>query len=250
MTSSSDKNTESKNTAGMNTAGRNTPSKNPASAVPKIRVMLVDDQSLLRVGLRTIIDTDDRMSVVAEAGSGDEALAIIEGARPDVVLMDVQMAGMDGITATGHISQLDSSPAVVMLTTFNRDDYLFGALRAGAVGFLLKTSPSELILDAIATAANGNALLSPDVTRRVIEAAVKSEPNVSPTGADPLDVLTDRERDVLMLVAEGASNNDIAARLYIGEATVRTHLSSLFAKLGVANRVHAVIWAYRNGVVQ
>ncbi len=215
-----------------------------------IRVMLVDDQSLLRVGLRTIIDTDDRMTVVAEAGNGDEAIAILAGARPDVILMDIQMPGMDGITATERITSQPNHPAVVMLTTFHRDDYLFGALRAGAVGFLLKTSPTEMILDAIATAASGNALLSPDVTRRVIEAAMNGEPKAERLSSDdPLALLTDRERDVLMLVAEGASNNDIAARLYIGEATVRTHLSSLFAKLGVPNRVHAVIWAYRNGVV-
>jgi DNA-binding NarL/FixJ family response regulator len=215
-----------------------------------IRVMLVDDQSLLRVGLRTIIDTDDRMTVVAEAGSGDEAIAILEGARPDVILMDIQMPGMDGIAATERITSLPDHPAIVMLTTFQRDDYLFGALRAGAVGFLLKTSPTEMILDAIATAATGNALLSPDVTRRVIEAAVSGEPKGDRlSGDDPLALLTDRERDVLMLVTEGASNNDIAARLFIGEATVRTHLSSLFVKLGVPNRVHAVIWAYRNGVV-
>jgi DNA-binding NarL/FixJ family response regulator len=216
-----------------------------------IRVMLVDDQSLLRVGLRTIIDTDDRMTVVAEAGNGDEAIAIFPGARPDVILMDIQMPGMDGIAATERITSQRDHPAVVMLTTFQRDDYLFGALRAGAIGFLLKTSPTELILEAIATAASGNALLSPDVTRRVIEAAVSGEPKAERAlGDDPLALLTDREREVLMLVAEGASNNDIAARLFIGEATVRTHLSSLFVKLGVPNRVHAVIWAYRNGVVE
>ena len=215
----------------------------------RIRVMLVDDQSLLRVGLRTIIDTDERMTVVAEAGRGDEAVALIESARPDVVLMDIQMPGMDGIAATELITRVQPHPAVVMLTTFDRDDYLFGALRAGAVGFLLKTSPPEMVFDAIATAAMGNALLSPDVTRRVIEAAVRAGPTVAPSSVDPLAVLTMRERDVLMLVAEGASNNAIGARLYIGEATVRTHLSSMFVKLGVANRVHAVIWAYRNGVV-
>jgi DNA-binding NarL/FixJ family response regulator len=216
-----------------------------------IRVMLVDDQSLLRVGLRTIIDTDDRMTVVAEAGNGNEAIMLLEGARPDVILMDVQMPVMDGIEATTKITERPDHPAIIVLTTFNRDDYLFGALRAGAVGFLLKTSPTELILEAIVTAATGNALLSPDVTRRVIEAAVRAEPagERPSTADDPMAQLTDRERDVLLLVAEGLSNNDIAARLYIGEATVRTHLSSMFAKLAVTNRVHAVIWAYRNGVV-
>ncbi len=216
---------------------------------PLIRVMLVDDQPLLRVGLRTILETDDRLTVVAEASTGDEAIARVEGAQPDVILMDIQMPGTDGIEATRQITSTEGHPAIVMLTTFQRDDYLFGALRAGAIGFLLKTSSAELIIDAVVTASLGNALLAPDVTRRVIEAAVKSEPKTSrPTGDDPLSPLTEREREVLLLTAEGCSNNEISARLFIGEATVRTHLSSVFSKLGVANRVHAVIWAYQNGV--
>jgi DNA-binding NarL/FixJ family response regulator len=214
-----------------------------------IRVMLVDDQVLLRVGLKTIIDTEPGMSVVAEASSGDEAIAVYPGARPDVILMDIQMAGMDGIATTAKITSQENPPAIVMLTTFQRDDYLFGALRAGAVGFLLKTSPPEMIADAIRMASAGNGLLAPELTRSVISAAVKGGPREANAADGIADKLTDREREILLQIATGASNAEIAETLFIGEATVRTHLSSLFAKLGVVNRVNAAIWAYRNGLV-
>jgi DNA-binding NarL/FixJ family response regulator len=213
-----------------------------------IRVMLVDDQALLRVGLKTIIDTEDGMGVVAEAASGDEAVALYVGARPDVILMDIQMPAMDGIAATAKITAAENAPAIVMLTTFQRDDYLFGALRAGAIGFLLKTAPPELITEAIRTAASGNGMLAPELTRQVISAAVKGTPR-DVAAVEMVSKLTDREREVLMLVATGASNAEIAESLFLGEATVRTHLSSLFAKLGVVNRVNAAIWAYRNGLI-
>jgi DNA-binding NarL/FixJ family response regulator len=214
-----------------------------------IRVMLVDDQALLRVGLKTIIDTEQGMGVVAEASTGDEAIATYVGARPDVILMDIQMPGMDGIAATANIVAKPDAPAIVMLTTFQRDDYLFGALRAGAVGFLLKTSPPELIADAIRTAASGNGLLAPELTRQVISAAVKGSPLSAPPD-DALGRLTDRECEILVEIAKGSSNAEIAETLFIGEATVRTHVSSLFVKLGVANRVNAAIWAYRHGLVR
>jgi DNA-binding NarL/FixJ family response regulator len=215
-----------------------------------IRIVLVDDQQLMRIGLRTILETFDDFVVVGEAGSGDEALQVIAAARADVVLMDIQMPGMDGIRATEKIAALDDAPAVIVLTTFNRDDYLFDALRAGASGFLLKNSPTELIVDAIRTVSSGNSLLSPDVTRRVIMAATQSRqsPN-SNNNASALDQLTDRERDVFNRLIRGDSNQEIADRLFIGEATVRTHVTALLSKLNLPNRVHAVIWAYEHGAV-
>jgi DNA-binding NarL/FixJ family response regulator len=243
--------TSTSTTTSTTTSDSDSSSGASAASSPKelIRVMLVDDQVLLRVGLKTIIDTEPGMSVVAEAASGDEAMAIYPGARPDVILMDIQMAGMDGIATTAKIVAAPNPPAIVMLTTFHRDDYLFGALRAGAVGFLLKTSPPELIAEAIRTAAEGNGLLAPELTRQVITAAVKGGPREQ-TASDALaEKLTDREREILMQIATGASNAEIAETLYIGEATVRTHLSSLFAKLGVVNRVNAAIWAFRHGLV-
>jgi DNA-binding NarL/FixJ family response regulator len=215
-----------------------------------IRIVLVDDQQLMRIGLRTILETFGDFAVVGEASSGDEALQVIAAARADVVLMDIQMPGMDGIRATEKIVELDSAPAVIVLTTFNRDDYLFDALRAGASGFLLKNSPTERIVDAIRTVSSGNSLLSPDVTRRVIMAATQSRqsPN-SNNDASALDQLTDRERDVFNRLIRGDSNQEIADRLFIGEATVRTHVTALLAKLNLPNRVHAVIWAYEHGAV-
>jgi DNA-binding NarL/FixJ family response regulator len=235
-------------TSSSNAQGESTTSEPPQAVfTAKIRVMLVDDQVLLRLGLRTILETEDDITIVAEANSGDEALAILEGAAPDVILMDIQMPGIDGIATTARITAAEQHPAVVMLTTFHREDYLFAALRAGAVGFLLKSSPAERMSDAIRTAASGKALLDPDLTRQVIEAAVRQGP-AEPKATALLATLTDREREVLAALAQGASNADLAAQLFIGETTVRTHLSSLFLKLGVANRVNAVIWAYRNGV--
>lgn len=213
--------------------------------------MLVDDQSLLRVGLRTIIEAEDDIVVVAEAATGDDAVAHAPGARPDVILMDIQMPGMDGIEATRRISAMDPAPAIVMLTTFHREDYLFGALRAGAIGFLLKTSPPERIVDAIRTAADGKALLAPETTLQVIHAAIRQGHAArDPEATTLLARLTDRERDVLLLMADGDGNQEIAAALFIGEATVRTHISSLFAKLGVTSRVQAVVWAHRNGIAR
>jgi DNA-binding NarL/FixJ family response regulator len=215
-----------------------------------IRIVLVDDQQLMRIGLRTILETFEDFAVVGEASSGDEALQVLRAARADVVLMDIQMPGMDGIRATEKITALDDAPAVIVLTTFNRDDYLFDALRAGASGFLLKNSPTERIVDAIRTVSSGNSLLSPDVTRRVIMAATQSRqsPN-SNNDASALDQLTDRERDVFNRLIRGDSNQEIADRLFIGEATVRTHVTALLAKLNLPNRVHAVIWAYEHGAV-
>jgi DNA-binding NarL/FixJ family response regulator len=216
---------------------------------PAIRIVLVDDQQLMRIGLRTILETFDDFAVVGEAGNGHEAIQVIAAARADVVLMDIQMPGMNGITATEQISALPNAPAVIVLTTFNRDDYLFDALRAGAAAFLLKNSPTERIVDAIRTVASGNSLLSPDVTRRVIMAATQSRNTANSDNAEELALLTDRERDVFNRLVRGDSNQEIADRLFIGEATVRTHVTAVLSKLNLPNRVHAVIWAYEHGAV-
>jgi DNA-binding NarL/FixJ family response regulator len=221
-----------------------------------IRVMLVDDQPMMRAGLRMVLESEDGIVVVAEAGSGGEALALVEGARPDVILMDVQMPGMDGLVATKEILRLAQGSAetvlnnlrIVILTTFDRDDYLFEALRVGASGFLLKNSPPEELITAVQVVAAGDALLAPAVTSRVIAAAAHGAALIHEAGRLP--DLTDRESDVLRLLAKGLSNQEIAAALYVGEATVKTHVSNLLVKLGVRDRVQAVVWAYEQGYVR
>ena len=212
------------------------------------RVMIVDDQPMMRAGLRAVLESDDDLTVVAEAGSGHEALLLAPSARPDVVLMDVQMPGMDGIAATRQLlAQPASGIKIVILTTFDRDDYLFEALRAGASGFLLKNSPPEDLLTAVRVIASGDALLDPSVTRRVIEAAA-GHTTLKPD-VDVFESLTDREREVLRYVATGLSNAEIASHLFLGEATVKTHVSDMLLKLGVRDRVQAVVWAYEKGFV-
>ena len=212
------------------------------------RVMIVDDQPMMRAGLRAVLESDDDLTVVAEAGSGHEALLLAPSARPDVVLMDVQMPGMDGIAATRQLlAQPASGIKIVILTTFDRDDYLFEALRAGASGFLLKNSPPEDLLTAVRVIASGDALLDPSVTRRVIEAAA-GHTTLKPD-VDVFESLTDREREVLRYVATGLSNAEIASHLFLGEATVKTHVSNMLLKLGVRDRVQAVVWAYEKGFV-
>lgn len=241
-----------------------------------IRVLVVDDQSLVRAGFRTILDSEDGIEVVGEAADGRAALDRVAELAPDVVCMDVQMPGMDGLEATRRITaDAATTAAVLVLTTFNREDYLFAALDAGASGFLLKNSSPEQLIEAVQVVARGDALLSPDVTRRVIEAArpgwprsgdpstarpAQGEPGPGiETFADPgtstatspaLLTLTDREREVLELLAEGISNAEIAERLWVGEATVKTHVSKVLMKLGIRDRVHAVVYAYEHGVVR
>jgi DNA-binding NarL/FixJ family response regulator len=214
-----------------------------------IRVMLVDDQQMMRAGLRMVIEAEDDMQVIAEAATGGEALALFAGARPDVVLMDVQMPGMDGLTATKQLVSGEDRSAnakIVILTTFDRDDYLFEALAVGASGFLLKNAPPEELVAAIRIVASGEALLAPAVTRRVIAAAAQHRPSAVAV-ASPL---TDREADVLRLMARGLSNSEIAAELYVGEATIKTHVSNVLLKLGVRDRVQAVVWAFEQGFVR
>jgi DNA-binding NarL/FixJ family response regulator len=214
--------------------------------------MLVDDQPMMRAGLRMVLESVDDMTVVAEASHGEDALSLIDGARPDVVLMDVQMPVMDGITATKLIAaRVELDARVIVLTTFDRDDYLFEALAAGASGFLLKNAPPEEIVEAVKIVAAGDALLASAVTRRVIAAASNGRPSAASTqNAELASALTDRESEVLHLVAKGMSNAEIAADLYLGEATIKTHVSNVLVKLGVRDRVQAVVWAYEHGYVR
>lgn len=216
-----------------------------------IRVLLVDDQAMVRAGFRMILDGEDDIEVVGEAADGDHvATAVLEG-RPEVVLMDVQMPRVDGITATRNLADLpvDPPPRVLILTTFERDDYVEEALRAGASGFLLKNAPPEDLVKAIRVVAAGDALLAPSVTRRLIERMIAA-PLVSVEPSSSLDHLTGRELEVLRLLARGRSNAEIADEMVISETTVKTHVSSVLAKLRLRDRVQAVVFAYEHGVVR
>jgi DNA-binding NarL/FixJ family response regulator len=213
-----------------------------------VRVMIVDDEELMRTGLRAVLSSDAGIEVVEEAANGHQAVQRAPRAEPDVVLMDIRMPDLDGIAATGRLLAVAPEAKVVILTTFEEDEYIHGALRAGASGFLLKrTSPEELTA-AIHRVAAGEALLSPSVTRRVIDRMV-SHPVLSAREDPRLDELTPREREVLELIASGLSNREIAAELVVEETTVKTHVKRVLAKLGVRDRVHAVILAYETGVV-
>lgn len=218
------------------------------SELDNVRVMLVDDQDLVRAGLRMICDSEPGIVVVAEAGNGEDALVTARAARPDVVLMDVEMPVMNGIAATRVLTGQPDGPKVVILTTFERDDYIFEALQAGASGFLLKNTPPEELLAGIRLVASGAALLSPTVTRRVIGAVAAAGPRREPP--PELGQLTEREREVLRAVGRGLSNAEVAAELIIGEATVKTHVSSVFTKLGLRDRVQAVVFAHEHGLVE
>ncbi|TDB77694.1 response regulator transcription factor [Micromonospora sp. KC723] len=218
-----------------------------------VRVLLADDQHLVRTGFRVILEVEDDIEVVGEAADGERAVAMTRALRPDVVLMDVEMPGVDGLAATRRITtEFPAGPAVLILTTFDHDDYLFAALRAGASGFLLKNGTPEDLVEAIRVLARGDGLLAPALTRRVI--ATFTRPGAAgPTAADTRGALADltpREREVLVLVAGGASNAEIAAALHLGEATVKTHVSRVLAKLGLRDRVQAVVFAYEHGVVR
>jgi DNA-binding NarL/FixJ family response regulator len=215
-----------------------------------IRVLLVDDQGLVRAGLRALLDSEDGIEVVAEAGDGAAAISAVAEHRPDVVLMDIRMPGMDGIEATGAITSDPryDSVRIVILTTFDLDEYVFEGLRAGASGFLVKdTEPADL-LRAVRAVAAGDALLSPRATRRLVEEfATRAKPSTGTAKA--LDVLTDREREVLALVAGGLSNDEIAARLVISPTTAKTHVSRAMIKLNARDRAQLVIHAYESGLV-
>lgn len=211
----------------------------------EIRVLLIDDQVLLRSGIRAILESEPGIEVVGEGGDGQAALDLTAALKPDVVCLDVQMPGMDGLTAASRLAELPDPPAILMLTTFNRDDYLFAALEHGASGFLLKNSSPERLIEAVQVVARGDALLSPDVTRRVIE-HFTDRSNVEPSPA--VEQLTEREREVLELIARGLSNSEIAKLLFLGEATVKTHVSKVLLKLGLRDRIQAVVFAYEHGI--
>jgi DNA-binding NarL/FixJ family response regulator len=213
-----------------------------------IRVVVADDQALMRGGFRMILDAADGIEVVGEAIDGADAVRAFERERPDVVVMDVRMPTMDGLEATRRITASDRDAKILILTTFDLDEYVYEALRAGASGFLLKDRPPEELVVAVRTVAAGEALLSPSVTRRLIaEFAARPEPAPPPDG---LDELTERERDVLLLLAQGASNAEIATRLFVAETTVKTHVAHILRKLGIRDRAQAVVLAYESGLVR
>jgi DNA-binding NarL/FixJ family response regulator len=217
--------------------------------VTPVHVLLVDDDDLMRAGLRSVLSSSETIEVVGEAGDGRAAIEQALELRPDVILMDVRMPNLDGISATREVLAARPEAKVIILTTFEEDDYIFGALNAGASGFLLKrTSPEELIR-ALHTVASGDSLLSPSVTRRVIERMAK-EPAPDTSSSEHLDELTPREREVLELVARGLSNAEIATALFIEESTVKTHVKRILMKLRLRDRVQAVIFAYENGVTR
>lgn len=219
-----------------------------------VRVLLVDDQPLLRMGFRLVLDDEDDLTVVGEAGDGAEALRQVAALQPDVVLMDVRMPGTNGIEATQRIVASGSPSRVLILTTFDLDEYAFAALRAGASGFLLKDARPAELTDAIRAVATGDAVVSPRVTRRMLELFAEELPSAAADAAPPRDdarlaELTHREREVLLAVAEGLSNAEVAQRLFLSEATVKTHVGRILAKLGVRDRVQAVVFAYESGLV-
>jgi len=212
-----------------------------------ITVLIVDDQRLLRAGFKVILDSESGITVVGEAGDGIEGVQLAHELAPSVVLMDVRMPNMDGLTAARQIIA-ETQSRVVMLTTFDSDEYVFEALRVGASGFLLKDSPSEQLVGAVRSAASGDALIDPTITKRLIQDFVQARAK-PPEQERELGALTDRERDVLRLVAQGMSNAEIAAALVVEESTVKTHVGRILTKLGLRDRVQAVVVAYESGFV-
>ena len=212
-----------------------------------ITVLIADDQGMIRAGLRSLLEQDSEICVVGEAVDGHDAILGCRRTRPDVVLMDIRMPELDGIEATRRLLEERPETRVLMLTTFDLDDYVFDALRAGASGFLLKDAPAEDLVGAIHTLARGEALLAPAVTRRVIELFAATP---VPTAPAELELLSARELEVLRLLATGISNAEIAAHLFVSDATVKTHVSSVLSKLGIRDRVQAVIYSYEAGLVR
>ena len=214
-----------------------------------IRLAIVDDQGMVRAGFRSLLAGEEDFEVVGEAANGEEGVQLVTDLVPDVTLMDIRMPVLDGIAATRQLVQAGVETKVVVLTTFDLDEYVFEALRAGASGFLLKDAPAEELAAAVRVVAAGESLLAPGVTRRVIDAFVRRPAPPSTARESRLELLTPREVEVLGLLARGLSNLDIAERLYVSEGTTKTHVSNVLMKLGLRDRVQAVIFAYENGVV-
>jgi DNA-binding NarL/FixJ family response regulator len=215
-----------------------------------IRVLIADDQQLLRAGFRVILQAEDGIDVIGEAEDGAEAVAQARSLRPDVILMDIRMPKLDGLAATEHLMKLPDPPRVVMLTTFDENEYVVRALRAGAYGFLLKDAPTSRLIAAVRAAAGGDALIEPSITRRLVEqfAAVPLPGDVAGIPA-AVAGLTERELEVLRLIARGLSNAEIAVEITVAETTVKTHVARILSKLGVRDRVQAVVLAYESGFV-
>ena len=218
----------------------------------EIRLLIVDDQQLTRIGLRQIVESEPGLAVVGEASNGIEAIKEIREHHPDVVLMDIRMPSLDGIGATAAImtdESINQKPRIVIVTTFDHDDYVFGALRAGAAGFVLKDSDPVDILRAIHVVFAGESLIAPELTRRLIESALRNR-TARPAHHREIQTLTDREREVLVLLAQGLSNVELSEHLFLSESTVKTHITKVLLKLHLRSRVQATIFAYESGLVQ
>lgn len=214
-----------------------------------IRVVIADDQELVRAGFRMILEVQPDIEVVGEAGDGAEAIDVARALEPDVVLMDVRMPNTDGIEATRRLLAADTRARVLMLTTFDADEYVYDAMKAGASGFLLKNAPPTQLIAAVRATAQGEAQVAPEIVRRMVDEFVRRPPPGTAKPAE-LDDLSEREVDVLKLVARGLSNNEIAARLFLSEATVRTHVSRILSKLALRDRTQAVVAAYESGLIR
>lgn len=214
-----------------------------------ITVLLVDDQDLIRMGISMVLGQAEGIRVVGEATNGAAAIERVRALKPDVVLMDVRMPGMDGIDATRAIAHDYPASSVIILTTFDLDEYALGGLNAGASGFLIKDAPASELVQAVRTVADGDAIVSPRITRRLLEIHRAAMADMSAVSLHEYEALTDRERDVLLGIARGLSNTEIATELFLSESTVKTYVGRVLSKLGVRDRVHAVIYAYQNGLV-
>lgn len=240
--------TEDDPAVGASSSRRTPPPPAGRQNVTVIRVLIADDHALVRTGFRVILEAEGDIEVVAEASTGREAIREAALARPGVVLMDIRMPELDGLAAAEEILRQADPPTIVMLTTFDQNEYVYRALRAGAAGFLLKDAPSSRLLAAVRAAATGDSLIEPSITARLV--AQFAEPAADPAIPESLGLLTERELDVLRLIARGLSNSEIAAEIVVAETTVKTHVARILAKLGVRDRVQAVVLAYETGFVR